>query len=363
LRCLAVLGQRDEPTDAVEEYCRYLGEALNMENIALGRFRVRWAEIGWPASLRELHAQARDPKNNWFLLQYTALAWSSRAFPFRVLRLVQSLKKQGACCAIVFHDAEAYGGRWVGAVRRNAQLFVMRRLLRASDLAIFTLPRDRISWISADAKNVVFIPVGANLPAPERAWTQERIAADGRSVVAVFSITGKAPESREVHAIAEAVIHAAKEAGPLRLVILGRNSEHGGEQLKVKLHASPVEVSVLGLIPAEEVVRVLASSDVLLFVRGPISSSRGSAIAGIACGLPVIAREGRQTAPPITGAGVVLVPPDTVDFGPALVRVLTDHSYRASLAERSRNAQQSYFAWSVIAAQYAQALRKNSAAR
>lgn len=97
----------------------------------------------------------------------------------------------------------------------------------------------------------------------------------------------------------------------------------------------------------------------MLFARGPISSRRGSAIAGIACGLPVIAEEGSEVAPPITDAGVVLVPEESVPegFGAALVRVLTDQSYRVSLAQRSRDAQSRYFSWSVIARQYAQALR------
>src|ERR1700736_1922640 len=98
----------------------------------------------------------------------------------------------------------------------------------------------------------------------------------------------------------------------------------------------------------------------MLFARGPISSRRGSAIAGIACGLPVIAAEGSEVGPPITEAGVVLVPEEESvpeGFGVALGRVLTDPSYRASLAQRSCEAQSRYFSWSVIARQYAQALR------
>jgi hypothetical protein len=63
----------------------------------------------------------------------------------------------------------------------------------------------------------------------------------------------------------------------------------------------------LGLRAAEEVARLLRASDVLVFVRGPISSRRGSAIAGISCGLPVICFGGPQTAEPISDAGVVLV--------------------------------------------------------
>ena len=46
-------------------------------------------------------------------------------------------------------------------------------------------------------------------------------------------------------------------------------------------------------LTAEEIVRKLGASDVMLFARGPISTRRGSALAGIAC-------EGWETAPPIT---------------------------------------------------------------
>jgi glycosyltransferase involved in cell wall biosynthesis len=325
---------------------------------------VRWDEIGSAASVQELRERIRDvqdeSRNDWFLLQYTALAWSKRGFPLRIVRLIKSLKRQGIRCAVVFHDAEAYGGkRWVDRLRREVQRHVMRRSLLLSDIAFFTVPREKVSWAPAGAKNIVFIPVGANLPSPEKAWSQSRNPAETNPCVAVFSITGNPRAQHEIRLISEAVIHAAKQIGPLRIVIFGRNSE-AGEELRVKLAGSPVEVSVLGLIPAEEIVRVLGASDVLLFVRGQISSRRGSAIAGIACGLPVIAQEGSETAAPITDAGVVLVAAAAPsEFGPALLRVLSDQAYRESLAEGSRNAQTLYFSWSVIAAQYARALRES----
>jgi glycosyltransferase involved in cell wall biosynthesis len=98
----------------------------------------------------------------------------------------------------------------------------------------------------------------------------------------------------------------------------------------------------------------------MLFVRGHISSRRSSAIAGIACGLPVIAYGGPETAAPITEAGVVLVSPEEEEkdgLGEALVRVLSEREYRTSLAERSRRAYEQYFTWKAIAARYAEALR------
>ena len=47
-RAIALLGRRDEPTDAVEEYCRYLGEALRAHDFELELVRVAWLEDGWP---------------------------------------------------------------------------------------------------------------------------------------------------------------------------------------------------------------------------------------------------------------------------------------------------------------------------
>jgi glycosyltransferase involved in cell wall biosynthesis len=334
-----------------------------VEQLKLEIVRIRWDQVGMRASLRQLSKRIGDSQDSWFLLQYTALGWSNRGFPARAVRTMKYLKARNACCAVVFHDAEAYAGnRWIDHVRRTVQLSVMRRLLKLSDVSVFTVPRQKISWIPASASNVVFIPVGANLPAPEKAWNEKRQLRDSMPVVAIFSITGGQRTSQEVGEISAAVKFASKQTGPLRVVVFGRNSDVGGNSLKAALAGSPIEITVMGLIPAEEIVQVLGSSDVLLFVRGPISSRRGSAIAGIACGLPVIAQEGSETAPPITDAGVVLVPADDpAALGPALLRVLTDHDYRASLAERSRNAQERYFSWSVIAAQYARALQEGGA--
>jgi glycosyltransferase involved in cell wall biosynthesis len=108
-----------------------------------------------------------------------------------------------------------------------------------------------------------------------------------------------------------------------------------------------------------QVVQKLSVCDVLLFVRGPISSRRSSAIAGISCGLPVIAYSGSETAAPITDAGVVLVSPNQPDdLNAALVQVLSNAAYRVDLAARSRAAYLAHFAWPSIAARFATILKK-----
>ncbi len=88
----------------------------------------------------------------------------------------------------------------------------------------------------------------------------------------------------------------------------------------------------------------MSSCDVVLLVRGVISSRHGSAIAGISCGLRVSAFDGYGTASAITEAGVVFGDPKRQrGSGEALPKVLSNERYRASHAACGRGAQEKYF--------------------
>jgi glycosyltransferase involved in cell wall biosynthesis len=363
--CVALLGRRDEPTDGVEEYCRYLAMALAPRGFALELVRVPWNELGWRAALKQLEEQSRNWRGRRVFLQYTALAWSRRGFPLAVLRVLKLLKKNGVRCSIVFHDAGPYyGQRLIDRVRRAIQLHVMRKALRLAELAVLTIPAEKISWLPASGHRSVFIPVGANLPAPEAAWTRKKEESGVPPAVAIFSVTGGSYEQTEVGHIVAAARNAAARAGAFRLVVFGRNAEHAGPMIQEGLRGTSVEVIVRGLLSAEEIVRQLGACAVSLFLRGGISTRRGSAIAGIACGLPVIACEDAETGGPILEAGLVLLPPGAYnEFGPALARVLTDATYRAELSARSRKAQELYFSWQAIAARYAEVMEKSQSDR
>ena len=77
MHCIALLGRKDEPTDAIDEYCRYLGSALQAHNFLLEIRRVPWEVHGWPEALDALELQAERWGGTSVLVQYTALAWSS----------------------------------------------------------------------------------------------------------------------------------------------------------------------------------------------------------------------------------------------------------------------------------------------
>jgi glycosyltransferase involved in cell wall biosynthesis len=356
-RSIALLGRKDEPTDAVEEYCRYLADALRAHDVQLEIRRVPWEIHGWPEALHALRLQATRWRDTWVLVQYTALAWSARGFPQKILRALKILKSAGARVGIVFHDVEPYPGtRLIDSVRRFVQVRTMRRTLVLADLAIFTVPPEKLSWLPAAPPYAAFVPVGPNLPIPPAPPVHS--PQDPVPTIGVFSITGGESGARETRIIIAAVRYAAKKLGKLRLLIFGRHAELREADLRDGLRDLPVELSVEGVLTDHQVIESLCLCDVLLFVRGGISTRRSSAIAGIACGLPLIAYSGSETAPPITDAGVVLIPPDQPDqLNAALVRLLSDPVYRADLAARSRAAYQTHFSWPAVARCFAAILR------
>ena len=349
---IALLGRKDVPTDAVEEYCRYLGDALQAHGFQMQIRRVPWELHGWRQSLRALQLQSQAWRDTWVLVQYTALAWSARGFPLRFPRVLRQLKSAGARVAVVFHDVEPFSSpRLIDRLRHRVQARTMRRALELADLAIFTVPPGKLSWLAVVPLKAAFIPVGANVPvteAPVSRTTSEI------STVGVFSITGGEQGARETQQILAAVRHAAQKLGRVRLSVFGRHSELREEALRKGLESFPVDLSVEGIVQPEQIIDRLAGCDVLLFVRNGISTRRSSAIAGIAAGLPVIAHPISETSPPITDAGVVLVSPNNqAELNEALVNVLTDAGYRAELSARSRAAFKAHFAWPAIAERYA----------
>jgi glycosyltransferase involved in cell wall biosynthesis len=354
-KVILLLGRRDEPTDGVADYCEMLREAGLPRSLSFEPVQLPWAEHGWGPALAELRRAAAGWRDRWVLLQYTTLAWSRRGFPLRAPRLLEVLRQCGARPGVVFHDfLPLRGSGIVGNVREYCHLRVLRRLYARSDLAIFTVPLNKISWLPPRREKAVFIPVGANCP---EAISAIRDVTPKIKTVAVYGITGGDRTLIEVADIAIALTRASQAAGPIRLLLFGRGSRETEPTLRSELAGLDVEIESLGLLSPVEVNQALASADVLLFVRGQISSRRGSAIAGIASGLPIVCYSGPETAWPITEAGILAVPlGDREALSGALETLVSDGPFRRTLAERSRLAHEKYFSWAAITERFAAAL-------
>jgi len=218
-----------------------------------------------------------------------------------------------------------------------------------------------IPWLTNDDSKAVFVPIGANLPEPapvtEPASNGNRLG----KTVAIYCLSGNPHQQRELYDISLALQSAASDDLKLRVVFLGRGTSEAKEQIGDLFKKTPIEVANLGIQNAENVSRILAESDALLCVRGSLYPRRGSAIAGIACGVPTIGYAGAAEGSPLIEAGVELVPKDNREaLGKALRRVLTDPDYANRLRERNRKAQRKYFSWDAIAGAFADSLYREN---
>jgi len=356
IRMIFLLGARDSPVDGVDDYCRNLCGALAWAGNKASAYRAEWFHRGWIRALLRLRRDSRTWRGEWVVLQYNALAWSRHGFPFGAIAVLALLRTRRVKLAVVFHDAGPFPVRKpFDKLRRAVQLFVMRSICRRADRVITTIDPARMKWIRGDRKRYVCIPVGPNVPAVE-VHSSGKSSRAGKTVV-VFSLTPGKWVEREAELIAHVVCKAARLTSPIHLVVLGRNSEAARATLERLLPPSHVELSVLGLLGTQHAAEAIADADVLLFLREGISSRRGSAIAGIAQGLPVVAYEGPETGFPITEAVLALAPEwDRDALAAQLARVLSDDALRESLRRKSVAATEAYFSWDAIARRFLQEL-------
>jgi glycosyltransferase involved in cell wall biosynthesis len=119
------------------------------------------------------------------------------------------------------------------------------------------------------------------------------------------------------------------------------------------LHGGNVGLVVRGVLPAEEIAREFESADALLFVRGAVTTRRGSAMAGIASGVPIVGYRDGSTGGFLEEAGVEWSPlHDRDSLARALIRVLNDPERWMELHERNVQIQKNYLSWSRIAERF-----------
>lgn len=349
---VALLGRRDTPVDGVEDYCTFLAEGLARRGVELTPVRVNWVDQGWPAALRRLRRETAGWRGSWVLMQYTALGWSRRGFPFCAVIVLRTLRRNGVRTAVVFHEPYRQREnpvRLIDRIRGACQDWVIRKLYEGCQTPIFV---DRtITWLPKGDTKSIFVPIGANIPESSvrsETLTEER---GGTKTVAIFCLTEAPKRQTEIGDIAFAARCAANRIPQIRIVFLGRGTAEAKEEIERAFSGTAVEVRNLGLLSAAEISETLAGADAMLCVRDRITPRRGSVMAGIACGVPIVGYGGAAEATPLAEAGIEFVPyRDREALGGTLTKVLEDADLRASLRERNLLAQRKYFSWDAIAA-------------
>ncbi len=255
--------------------------------------------------------------------------------------------------SVVFHDPHAYGGsRLIDRVRRICQHLVMRWSYRLGTLTILTVPLEQVTWLPSRHRKAKFIQICATRPALGVAGRSLRNGNEPKTIT-VLAVTDSGDISKEVADISLAARRASEHLACVRLITVGRGSLRSESKFREALTGSLVKFSALGILPAEEVSRVIADSDVSLFVRGVITTQRSSAIASIANGVPLVSYAAPSLPAAIAEAGVVRVPYlDGEKLAEATVRVLTDPQLWRDLHERSVLAQKKHFSCQAVASRF-----------
>jgi glycosyltransferase involved in cell wall biosynthesis len=350
-RWIALLGRGSgAPTDGLEDYCVRLREALKKNGTSLEVIRVPIDEYGWLRSLFWLRRRLAGEEVSVALLQYTALSWSRWGFPAGVLLVAWMLKRSGIPVAVVFHDTQPVGGvRLRDRARRRVQGWVMRRLVRTSLKSVSALPADRLTWLPAGPQRNKFalIPIGSNMS--EALHGNAASTNKGGPRIVVFGID-RNQMLDEVGQIGRIVSSVARNVGSVRLAVFGLGAREAEAALRKNLEGAPVTLEMHGILSPDEVCERLLECSVQVFIRSGISACRGSVVAGICCGLPVVGWEDWDTAYPITEAGLRTAP---VGDEAALIRelssVLIHEEIRFQLSLRSSEAAQEYFSWDRVA--------------
>jgi glycosyltransferase involved in cell wall biosynthesis len=357
---IALLGRRDMPTDGVEDYCTFLGQALAQCGVELKQVHVLWMQNGWFRSLLQLSRECGEWRERWVLFQYTALAWSRRGFGLGALAALAILRHRGVRCAVVFHEPGRHqtGSSWIGWIRGACQDWVVRRLYRESSKAIFPDPLESITWLPHGATKTVFIPIGGNIPERLERRTSADHGNEAAKTVAVFCLSDPPNVHREIDDISHAARFFTKDGSTLRVIFVGRGTEEAREEIEHVFRGIRSEVVNVGLQCADQVSRILVECDVLLCVRGMLFPRRGSAIAGITCGLPIVAYGGGLNLFPISEAGLILVPYlDRDALAGAVERILKDRKLWQHMHDRSVAAQRNHFSWNHIASTFVESLQ------
>jgi glycosyltransferase involved in cell wall biosynthesis len=337
-------GQPDQ-IDAIDEYSHRLARALAAVGV-----EAHYLPDG-PASLL-----ATRVAPSWVLLQYNPFRYGRAGIaPGLVCDLVRLRRRSGAPLAVMVHEA------WIDM--RDARSSLIGLWQRAQLRAL--LPCADLVMTSTEAlarqigKAALHVPVASNITpvATSGAAARAKLNLDRRLIVALF---GRAHESRAPDYAEAAIAALADSHAPRALTILNL----GADAPPVRIPPG-VELSTPGALPAGELsLRLWASDIVLLPLTDGVSTRRGTLMAALAHGRPVLALHGHNTDSVLARArdALALTPVgDPSAYARAAVSLTADRARLREIGDAGRRLYESHFDWPVLARTVASALETVSA--
>ncbi|MCS7039207.1 MAG: glycosyltransferase family 4 protein [Caldilineales bacterium] len=262
--------------------------------------------------------------------------------------------------AVTFHDLKL---PYLFPKAQPLRRWVTTTLARCVDLVITTNPED-----TAQARvwrpDVVEIPIGSNIAAaPPPAFDRARCRAElGLAAdAALIGYFGFLNASKGGEVLVEVLARLVAAGRDIHLLMVGGRTGASDPTNVAYLERVEARIAALGLaervhwtghLPAEEVSAALLATDVcLLPYRDGASYRRGSFMAALAHGLPIVTTTPAVPYPDLVDGETVLLaqPDDVAGLTAAVARVLDDPALRVRLGQGAARLAQR-FRWEDIAA-------------
>lgn len=235
-----------------------------------------------------------------------------------------------------------------GVVWAVGQRLQARALLKhARAWVVTTEERDHL-LSRIDATKTFRIPIGANVEPPDTPSTREQARAtlgfpQGAFVVAHMGAVGS---GRDLDPVFDAVRALRAEGTDARLLFAGRTGPFNPPD-----DLAPA-TTLTGTVPIPDLARALKAADAYVHADpvGPAAGRRGTLVAALAFGLPVVAYGGPDHASELAhGQNVLLVRRTSGAMTDMLRRLASDVSLREQIGSAAAETYRVRFAWDCIA--------------
>ncbi len=372
LRLLFLTGEYPPMQGGVADYTRALGQTLarmghdvavltsrqaasdGADNLTILPHIERWDWNCWAAIDRAV----RDWQPHLVHIQYQTAAYALHPainlWPWRPWR------RPPIPTAVTFHDLRE---PYLFPKAHLARRWVTRTLARSCTLTITTNPEDTAA-LRPHRPDLLEIPIGSNIPsAPppdydRPTWRARLDLAPDAILLAYFGFLNASKGGEILVDVLARLVGAGHDAH--LLMIGGRTGASDPTNLA---YLQRVEASIAaqnlaprvhwtGHLPTSEVSAAFLSSDLcLLPYQDGASYRRGSFMAALAHGLPIVTTTPRVPYPDLVDGEIVLLAPpgDAPALAAAVQRALADPALRQRLSTNARRLAQR-FTWENIAA-------------
>jgi glycosyltransferase involved in cell wall biosynthesis len=368
MRRLAILcNESAGRVDAIRDYSFHLAGGIQQRGAAADVW-LRRSDGAWHSSVQPDESDGRpeqlslDPeKYDALAIQYNPFMYGKWGFAPWLPLMLRRLKRRSPRTRIGLMVHEPYvpmvNWKWMlmGAWQRT-QLEACRigaDLVFASIEAWADVLRSRTPF-----RPSLHLPVGSNLPdrRDARGAMRQRLNLTDDHVV-LASLSTSSAGRLEGHLVG-AVNAVAAASANVTLLNLGAGAP------KPRGLAGSVQLHQPGRLSYEELASWLSAADLFLapFVDG-VSTRRGSLMAALQHGLPVVGTDGSLTDDVLAQArdALLLVPVDRSDrFAEAVVELAQARADAASVGQRGRLLYQTRFDWPIVAGSLLEAFEVDS---